>query len=85
MYVWESDDEVIGEGDPRIAVRGKSSRQQGTRRFTSTWKSIKELKDKEKVSIHQVSSQSDPYLPPKDNMIINAWCYSHGKGMQPIA
>eukprot|EP00960_Hanusia_phi_P018970 559185-Hanusia_phi.AAC.1 len=42
--------------------------------------SVRELEDKAKVSLHMVTSQSPPYLPPKANMVINGWCYSHRYG-----
>ena len=40
------------------------------------YRNIKELEETAKVSIHMVTSQSDPFLPLKANMVINAWCYS---------
>eukprot|EP00960_Hanusia_phi_P034609 751182-Hanusia_phi.AAC.1 len=42
--------------------------------------SVRELEDKAKVSLHMVTSQSPPYLPPKANMVINGWCFSHRYG-----
>ena len=42
--------------------------------------SITELAEKAKVSLHQVTSLYRPCLPPKANMVINGWCYSHRYG-----
>eukprot|EP00960_Hanusia_phi_P030929 748946-Hanusia_phi.AAC.2 len=44
------------------------------------FKSVTELEDKAKVSVHQVTARSAPYLPPQANMVINAWCFSHRYG-----
>ncbi|EKX42446.1 hypothetical protein GUITHDRAFT_141136 [Guillardia theta CCMP2712] len=44
--------------------------------FFEDYRTIKELEQPAKVSIHMVTSQSDPFLPLKANMVINAWCHS---------